>query len=205
MLLLLLLLLLSQSSPLTNMLPLFLQSKSHFNTYFPELGDDWYFYHDALSQMTANDCRKWMIQQDYWKHWLLPIHGPPVAGNKKLNSGYNITDDNRDIFPPGNTPTYMPWDVALNKDLHDSVNNHCLLTSHIKDEDDPTKFSISTPVRGNRAYLRCLEGAPTGPRINRDTRFFIDTALSIYKSKGALVEGLGSKNYRSGTYWSCNF
>ena len=141
--------------------------------------------------MTAKDCKAWMQEQGIWKHWLLPVDGP--------NDKFDITGDWRDAYPPGNTPTYMPWDVGLNKDIADSVDLHCLLTSHLPDTDE-SKFSISTPKRGTRAYLRCLEGAPTPKRINRDCRFFVDTALSIFESKGALTDGLGSRNYRSGTF-----
>lgn len=167
------------------------KSKTHFNAYFPELGEDWYFYHDALSQMTAKDCKHWMKEQGIWKHWLLPVDGDrdPYARS--------ITGSFRDQYPPGNNPTLMPWDVALNQDLHDGVNRHCLLTSNLEEEDE-SKFSITTPKRGTSAYLRVLEGVPKPNRIARDMGMFVETLLVMYEHKGALVHGIGDRNYRSG-------
>ena len=176
-----------------------MKSKRHYNTYFPEIGDNWYFYHDALSQMTAGDCREWMMENSIWEHWLRPVGGTELTWED--GDDYVITEGRdkwRDAYPPGNSPTYMPWDVALNKDLHDCVKRHVLLTGDLEN-DDFRKFSLATPKEGTRAYIRCLEGSPLPHRINRDIRFFVDTALSIYESKGAIVNGLGNGNYRSGT------
>jgi hypothetical protein len=40
-------------------------SREHFvNTPYK---DNWMFYHDALSLMTAKDTVKWMIEMDYYK------------------------------------------------------------------------------------------------------------------------------------------
>jgi hypothetical protein len=36
---------------------------------------DWFFYHDALSQMTCSETGKWMKEQGYYKRWLLPQSG----------------------------------------------------------------------------------------------------------------------------------
>ena len=41
---------------------------------------NWYFYHDALSLMTANQAREWMEKQKhgnktYLERWLLPFNG----------------------------------------------------------------------------------------------------------------------------------
>ena len=35
--------------------------------------DNFYFYHDALSFMTADETRKWMREMDYEKYWLLQM------------------------------------------------------------------------------------------------------------------------------------
>ena len=37
--------------------------------------NDWYFYHDALSQMTAKSTREWMKEQGYYSRWLIPQLG----------------------------------------------------------------------------------------------------------------------------------
>ena len=34
--------------------------------------DGWYFYHDALSQMTAPTTVDWMNREDYYRRWLIP-------------------------------------------------------------------------------------------------------------------------------------
>ena len=38
-----------------------------------EYENDWYFYHDALSLMTANRTITWMKEQGYYKRWVLPL------------------------------------------------------------------------------------------------------------------------------------
>jgi hypothetical protein len=38
-------------------------------------GEDYFVYHDALSLMTAGDCRNWMKKHGYWDHWILPREG----------------------------------------------------------------------------------------------------------------------------------
>ena len=67
--------------------------------------DNFYFYHDALSLMTAAETRNWMREQDYEKYWLLPM--------KDLNIG--TTYHNR---PVGDSPEMMPLDCSLFNDLH---------------------------------------------------------------------------------------
>ena len=37
--------------------------------------DDWFFYHDALSQMTAKKTVEWMKTKGYYKRWLIPQLG----------------------------------------------------------------------------------------------------------------------------------
>ena len=34
--------------------------------------DDWWFWHDALSLMTAKETVAWMKEKGYYHHWLLP-------------------------------------------------------------------------------------------------------------------------------------
>ena len=51
----------------------------------------WYFYHDALKQMTAKSTVEWMKKKGYYKRWLLPQLG--------LNDGTPYA-----YWPVGNRP-----------------------------------------------------------------------------------------------------
>ena len=74
--------------------------------------DDWFFYHDALSLMTAKCTIKWMQKKDYLRRWLLPVN-QLGANDKDLKSYLGR--------PVGNSPEMMPWDCSRNKDLKDAV------------------------------------------------------------------------------------
>ena len=88
-----------------------------------EFEDNWYFYHDALSLMTAKSTIEWMADVGYLKHWLLPVHG--------LNSEFKRYKGR----PIGNSPEMMPWDCSLNMDLIHAVDQHCVMTAlYAKDE-----------------------------------------------------------------------
>jgi hypothetical protein len=97
--------------------------------------------------------------------------------------------------PIGDTPEFMCWDCSLNKDLHDSINWHILLTSDLAD-DNPKKFSISTPKRGSLAHFRVLHpetgGVPSSERIMGDVYKIKDSMLAVYKNDGAHVALLQS-------------
>ena len=43
--------------------------KSFLNTTYEK---DWMVYHDALSLMTAKECRSYMQSKGYEAHWILP-------------------------------------------------------------------------------------------------------------------------------------
>ncbi len=70
--------------------------------------DDWFFYHDALSLMTATSTIKWMRKKDYLRLWLLPVN-QLSADFKYLNSYFRR--------PFGHSPDMMPCYCSLNKDL----------------------------------------------------------------------------------------
>ena len=73
-------------------------------------GDDFMFYHDALSIMTAKECREYMEEKGVLKHWILP------------ELGLNDTFARFKGVPLGNSPELMPLDASLNKDVDDGVN-----------------------------------------------------------------------------------
>jgi len=115
--------------------------------------DDWYFYHNALSLMTAKDTVKWMKEMGYYEHWLLPTE--------------DVNKDTRYAnHPVGNSPEFMPMDCHLNKDLDDDVRRHVALTYSLPIE-DIRKFSIDTPKNGSSAYLHCWNSISSFPHLER--------------------------------------
>ena len=96
--------------------------------------DDFFFYHDALTQMTDKKCRNWMQEEGMYKHWLLPVNGCNAG---TIYFGRCV----------GNTPEIMPWDESLNHDLHDKVADYAGLSSFIKEDEHPQlwhkRFSLS--------------------------------------------------------------
>jgi hypothetical protein len=101
-----------------------------------------YFYHDALSQMTCRKTTAWMIMTGYINHWILPSSG--------VNSGTIYAK-----HPPGDSPEFMPLDTSLFGDAHACVNRHVMITEALS-ESDVNKFSLATPRRVASAYLRIL-------------------------------------------------
>jgi len=142
---------------------------------------NWGFYHDALSLMTAKDTIAWMKENHIYIRWILPELGLNAERKHFANA------------PVGNSPEFMPLDNSLNKDIHDGVDRHVLYTSHLE-EDDPRKFSMTTPARGAAAYKRVLEGVPPSSRIVQDVNKAIESMLVIHQHKGAVVQGLGNRN-----------
>jgi hypothetical protein len=147
--------------------------------------DDWMFYHDALSLMTAKDTIKWMQEKDYLKRWILPMGGLHQWDN-----------DLKAYFgrPIGNSPENMPLDTSLNNDVHQKVDQHVLITRHM-DSKDEEKFDLSTPVKGWSAYKRVLETVPTSQRILQDVEKVLHSLEIVRQKKGVRCSGVGNTNY----------
>ena len=73
--------------------------------------DSYFFYHDALTQMTCKRARTWMDKEGILKHWLLPVG---ECNAKTVYFGR----------PVGNSPEIMPWDCSLNQDVHSCVEKY---------------------------------------------------------------------------------
>ena len=65
---------------------------------------DWYFYHNALSQITVASTVCWMKDKNIYKRWLIPQNG--------CNEGTVYKEQ-----PVGNSPEFMPLDNLLNQDI----------------------------------------------------------------------------------------
>ena len=90
--------------------------------------DDWFFFHDALSIMTAAETKQWMKEKGYYERWILP--------SINLYDNYPNLKTKYKGNPLGNSPEFMPWDAHLNSDIHASMDYHCLMSKHLA-EDDP--------------------------------------------------------------------
>jgi hypothetical protein len=157
--------------------------------------EDWMLYHDALIVMTAQDCKDWMKTQPignkgltFYDKWILPLHG--------LNDGisrYNAGN------PVGNSPELMPLDNCLNKDLHEHVQTHIMMSLACEvPRDSKEAFSLSCPNRGRSAYLRIWDPSvngigPSSARIIQDTKKVVDALRMIKEKKGAFVDGLAQR------------
>ena len=120
--------------------------------------NDYKVYHDALNLSVATDSYAYIREKGYYSHLIVPQNG--------LSQG---TVYARRMV--GMRPEVMPLDAHLNQDLHESVDRHVNLTSHLPD-DHPNKFSKRTPKHLAHAYKRIWnpalgpnEGAPSHRRI----------------------------------------
>ena len=99
--------------------------------------------------------------------------------------------------PVGNSPEFIPLDTHLNQDVHQSHNLHATVTSHLP-EDDPNKFSSSTPQRMLQSYMRIFDPidgvAPTGDRIIQDITRVLISMEKVKEMRGCIID----ENQRSG-------
>ena len=139
---------------------------------------NFYFYHDALSQMNHQDTLEWMRKKGHLKHWILPLLG--------CNEGTTYAK-----HPVGNTPEVMPLDTSLFNDLDEAIQRHIIHTCRL-DPKDPKKFSLSTPARASQAYHRVWRGAPSSQRICQDISKLTTNMKAIVDHHGCVVPGLGN-------------
>ena len=155
----------------------------------------WVFYHDALSLMTAKETVEWMktqkVKEDssvtYHDKWILPQHG--------LNKAFRRFDGK----PIGNSPEMMPLDNCLNKDAHEAVARHVLMSRvSALDPEDTRVFSMKTPKKGASAYKRIWNNSmggvgPPSKRIIQDITKVVEAMHQIMASKGAFVPNLAQR------------
>lgn len=156
----------------------------HFDTY--------YFYHDALSQLTADACVAWMQEttipgenKKIYDRWVKPELGLNDRFGKKWRGR-----------PLGNSPELMPLDNSLNQDLHKAVRFHVSLSTIMFDrgDTDPRIFLLTTPKSTASAYSRIWEISPTSERILQDIKKWNVANYAIVKAEGVYVEGLAGGN-----------
>jgi hypothetical protein len=95
----------------------------------------------------------------------------------------------------------MPLDETLNLDIHASARYHVAITAHLPN-DDPIKYSFSTPNEISHAYLRLVHpvtgGAPSCNRIGQDCEKWIRSLMKIRQAGGNMVEGFGRNGHIGG-------
>ena len=153
--------------------------------------DDWYFYHDALSQMTAKSTVRWMKQRNIYRRWLIPLNG--------CNCGTVYV-----YQTVGNSPEFMPLDNSLNQDIQLSLSLHCAVTAHLPDN-DPRKFSMRTPKTIQSGIQRIwgeVEGVPSSRRICDDCDRALAAFGIVYRAGWKMVPQLanrsGHRNHAAG-------
>ena len=151
----------------------------------------WYFYHDALALMTSKTTKKWMLDQGIYKRWILPSEDL-YFDSPELKKRYGTN-------PLGNSPEFMPWDSHLNNDVHCCHDYHVAVSKFLPEE-NPHKFSDSTPKRLSQSYKRLLSPedgvVPTPLRIKEDIERVIKSLQLVYISKGALTDTSSARSGR---------
>ena len=141
--------------------------------------EDWYFYHDALSQMTANSTVEWMKAEGYYEKWLVP------------QNGCNDWIAKFGLRPVGDSPEFMPLDNALNNDLQLSKSLHCAITAYIEDPNDERKFSMGTPKTIVKGIIRLWgTNVPNSTRIIQDCDKALRSFECVYEYGGRMVPKL---------------
>jgi len=152
-----------------------------------EREDDWVFYHDALSTMTAKKTVEWM------KTEFVKGNSGPTYHDKWMKPVLNITPDSRHYV--GNQPEKMPMDNSCNEDQNLAVDRHVILSQVLSnDPDDPLTFSLATPRLGVSAYIRITHPdtgvSPTSDRIIEDCEHVWTLCCPILEHQGVFVPGL---------------
>jgi len=152
-----------------------------------EYAENWWFFHDALSQLSDKRTKAWMQENGYLKRWLLPVNGC-CAGTCYFGR------------PVGNTPEVMPWDCSLNRDIHCRVSQYESMSRWIK-EGHPLwskRFTTANQKQMVSSYMRVLDPetgvCPSSKRIVQDiTRCWGENIDRIVEARGVIVPNLGSR------------
>ena len=160
--------------------------------------NDYYWAHDALSQMCDDDAIEWMKKEGYYARWITP--------EMKCNEFIKVYDEEKKVEltsrrykhrPVGNQPELMPLDASLNRDIDCSFDMHVLLTAHLK-RDDPRKFRKDTPKNISKAILKLYDPVtgvvPRPKRILEDCWRVISSLKTIVEAGGKIVPGLVNRN-----------
>jgi hypothetical protein len=159
--------------------------------------NNYYWSHDALSQMCDKRCTEWMIKKGFYERWIKPELGCNDVVTTTTEGGevkHNYHYKNR---PVGDQPELMPLDASLNWDIDCSLNMHVMMTAHLKN-DDPLKFSKATPREISKAILKICDPengvTPSSKRIIQDVKKVLNSIKTIVEAGGKVVPGLVNRN-----------
>ena len=154
--------------------------------------------HDALKQMTDDDCKAWMKEKKIWHRWIKP--------ELECNDFISVYDETKEKTvtsrhykdrPVGDSPEMMPLDASLNWDIDCSLCMHVLLTSHLENE-NPLKFRKDNPGQISKAIIKLYHPetgvVPNSKRIVEDCERIVKSAMTIVKAGGGIVPGLCNRN-----------
>ena len=138
--------------------------------------DDWYFYQDALSLMTAKSTMNWMREKGYKIRQLVP--------QNDVNIGARYYGK-----PVGKRPEFIPLDNSLNTDGKRAHDRHVAVTLHLPLDNDQ-KFCNCTPRLINRNLKRIVEstgiGCPSSEQIINNCDEAFDAMWTAYNADGAI-------------------
>ena len=145
----------------------------------------WMLYHDTLSLMTSEECKKYMQGRGILDRWILPELGH--------NDGTPYAN-----HPVRNSPEIMPLDCSLNKDIHKGMRRHFIYINKLDKNDE--KISINTQKQGVHAYRQLWdpkhlpEGIPSSAFIIQDINQIInENMMRIVMARGVFIPGLGTR------------
>jgi hypothetical protein len=110
-----------------------------------EYYNSYHWYHDALSQLTANETIEYMKNTNIPGEGNIKIFDRWIKPELGLNDKFGKRWMGRLI---GNSPELMPLDNSCNQDVHESVRRHVVMSLSVCGnvaDNDPRRFSTSTP------------------------------------------------------------
>ncbi len=156
----------------------------------------YFFFHDALTQMTDKKCIEWMKEEGIYSRWIKP----ELQANDKilaLKDGQMKSNKRYKGRPVGNCPDLHPCDNSLFRDFRLNLSLNTAATWNLK-PDDPLKFSLSSPSEITRAVRRLWDPesgtSPVPKRILQDIKKIPQACFEIVSHGGKIVPGLANRN-----------
>ena len=158
--------------------------------------DRYFFYHDALTQMTDSKCVEWMKEVGIYDRWVKPELGcndeilAMKNGELKKNTRYKGR-------PVGNSPELNPLDNSVFRDFRLNLSLNVAATWHLE-KSNPDKFSLATPKDITKAVRRLWDPvtgtSPVPARILQDIKRIPESCFKIVEWGGKIVPGLANRN-----------
>ena len=159
--------------------------------------NDFYFFHDALTQLTDKKCVEWMIEKNIYKHWLKPELTCNDVVSARSEDGVLLESQRYAGRMVGNSPELNPLDNSGFRDLRCSIALNVAATWHLP-KNNNLKFSLATPAEITRTFLRIWDPAngvaPSSRRILEDVKKVLFSLRKIVEAKGHIVPGLVNRN-----------